>query len=100
MRIENIHVDGFGVWNDKTWGPLEPGLNVFHGPNETGKSTLMGFVRAMFFGFEMRGTAKRYEPFNGGSHGGTMELTVGVSRVRLERKPGLLGRGTCTHFCG
>jgi uncharacterized protein YhaN len=66
MKIENIHIDGFGVWNDKTWGPLAPGLNVFHGPNETGKSTLMGFVRSMFFGFEKRGSARRYEPTNGG----------------------------------
>jgi len=56
MKIENIHVDGFGVWNDKTWGPLDPGLNVFHGPNETGKSTLMGFIRAMLFGFAVSGT--------------------------------------------
>ena len=56
MRIENIHVDGFGVWNDKTLGPLEPQLNVFVGPNETGKSTLMAFIRSMLFGFEKRVT--------------------------------------------
>ena len=59
MRIENIHVDGFGVWNDKTLGPLEPQLNVFLGPNETGKSTLMAFIRSMLFGFEKRGTGAR-----------------------------------------
>ena len=47
MKIENIHIDGFGVWNDKTWEPLGPGLNVFHGPNETGKSTLMAFIRSI-----------------------------------------------------
>ena len=70
MRIDTIHIDGFGVWNDRTWGPLDPGLNVFHGPNETGKSTFMAFIRSMFFGFEKRGSAKRYEPLNGGSHGG------------------------------
>jgi uncharacterized protein YhaN len=75
MKIENIHIDGFGVWNDKTWGPLAPGLNVFHGPNETGKSTLMGFVRSMFFGFEKRGSARRYEPTNGGLHGGWLGWT-------------------------
>ena len=72
MRIESIHIDGFGVWNDKNFGPLDPGLNVFYGPNETGKSTLMAFIRSMFFGFEKRGTARRYEPLNGGAHGGSM----------------------------
>ena len=30
MKIESLHIDGFGVWNDKTWAPLSAGLNVFH----------------------------------------------------------------------
>src|ERR1051325_1717967 len=87
MRIETIHIDGFGVWNDKTWGPLHAGLNVFHGPNETGKSTLMAFIRSMLFGFEKRGSTKRYEPLNGGLHGGSLDLVVGDTRVRVERRP-------------
>jgi len=100
MRIENIHVDGFGVWNDKTWGPLSSGLNVFHGPNEIGKSTLMAFLRSMLFGFEKRGSPKRYEPVNGGSHGGWLDLTVADTRLRLERKPGRHVRGTVTVYAG
>src|SRR5438552_9826609 len=100
MRIENIHVDGFGVWNDKSWGTLAPGLNVFHGPNETGKSTLMAFLRSMLFGFEKRGSPKRYEPVNGGSHGGWLDLTVGDTSLRLERKPGRHVRGTVAVYAG
>ena len=100
MRIENIHIDGFGVWNDKTWGPLGPGLNVFHGPNETGKSTLMAFIRSMFFGFEKRGTARRYEPLKGGSHGGYLDLIITDTRLRLERTPGRHVRGTVTVYSG
>jgi uncharacterized protein YhaN len=100
MRIENIHIDGFGVWNDKTWGPLEPGLNVFHGPNETGKSTLMAFIRSMFFGFDKRGSPKRHEPVNGGSHGGWLDLLVGDTRLRVERKPGRHARGTVAVYAG
>src|SRR5215475_3405117 len=100
MKIENIHVDGFGVWNDKTWGPLGPGLNVFHGPNETGKSTLMAFIRSVLFGFEKRGTAKRYDPLKGGSHGGWLDLIVGDTRLRVERKPGRHVRGTVAVYAG
>jgi uncharacterized protein YhaN len=100
MRIEKIHVDGFGIWVEKNWGPLDPGLNVFHGPNETGKSTLMAFIRAMFFGFEKRGTAKRYEPLNGGSHGGDLDLVVGDTRLRLERKSGRHVRGSVAVYAG
>src|SRR5678815_1718176 len=87
MRIENIHIDGFGVWNDQTWGPLGPGLNIFHGPNETGKSTLMAFIRSLLFGFDRRGSTRRYEPVKGGNHGGWLDLSVGETRLRLERKP-------------
>src|SRR5215472_10822606 len=100
MKIETIHVEGFGVWNDKTWGPLGPGLNVFHGPNETGKSTLMAFIRSMLFGFEKRGSAKRYEPINGGSHGGWLDLMVGDTRLKVERKPGRHVRGTVAVYTG
>src|SRR5215470_13356519 len=100
MRIETIHIDGFGVWNDKTWGPLDPGLNVFHGPNETGKSTLMAFIRSMFFGFEKRGSARRYEPLKGGSHGGSLELLVNDTHLRVERTPGRHVRGTVTVYAG
>jgi uncharacterized protein YhaN len=100
MKIEQIHVDGFGVWNDKTWGPLGTGLNVFHGPNETGKSTLMAFLRSMLFGFEKRGSPKRYEPVNGGLQGGWLDLTVADTRLRLERKPGRHVRGTVAVYAG
>jgi uncharacterized protein YhaN len=96
MKIQKIHIDGFGVWNDKDFGPLDPGLNVFYGPNEAGKSTLMGFIRSMFFGFEKRGSSRRYEPTKGGSHGGWLDLLVGETRLRLERTQGRHVRGTVT----
>ncbi len=100
MKIENIQIDGFGVWNDKNWKPLNPGLNVFYGPNETGKSTLMAFIRSMLFGFEKRGSAKRYEPVNGGSHGGSLDIVVGDTRLRLERKAGRHARGSVGVYTG
>ena len=94
MKIQNIHIDGFGVWNDRSWDALEPGLNIFHGPNETGKSTMMAFVRSILFGFDRRGSVRRYEPLNGGSHGGWLDLSIGERNLRVERKPGRHVRGT------
>src|SRR5215831_11624273 len=88
MKIENIHIDGFGIWNDQSWESVDPCLNVFVGPNETGKSTFMAFIRSMLFGFDRRGSVRRYEPLNGGAHGGWLDLTVGDRNIRLERKPG------------
>ena len=51
MRIREIHVDGFGQFADKPFGPLERPVTVFYGPNEAGKSTLLEFVRRVLFGF-------------------------------------------------
>jgi len=96
MKIENIHIDGFGVWSDRSWESLEPGLNVFHGPNETGKSTFMAFIRSILFGFDRRGSVRRYEPLNGGVHGGWLDLTLAERRIRLERKAGRHVRGNVT----
>src|SRR4030095_5332936 len=100
MQIEILHIYGFGVWSDKTWTPLSPGLNVFHGPNETGKSTLMAFIRSILFGLDRRGQARRYEPLNGGTHGGWLDVTVSGRTVRIDRKAGKHVRGAVTIYDG
>jgi uncharacterized protein YhaN len=100
MKIENLHVDGFGIWHDRSWGPLSRGLNVFSGPNETGKSTLMAFIRSMFFGLDRRGHARRYEPLDGGTHGGWLDIHVDGRPVRIQRKAGRHVRGAVTVYDG
>ena len=100
MKIKDIHIDGFGVWADRTWGDLSPGVNVFYGPNETGKSTLMAFVRAMLFGFDKRGSSRRYEPLKGGVHGGWLDLDAQERSIRLERKTGRHVRGAVSVYDG
>jgi uncharacterized protein YhaN len=100
MKIESLHIDGFGIWNDRTWAPLAPGLNVFFGPNETGKSTLMAFIRSILFGLDRRGQARRYEPLNGGTHGGWLDVTVDGRQIRIERKAGRHVRGAVTVYEG
>lgn len=94
MRIEEIHIDGFGVWSDRTWRDLGPGLNLFLGSNETGKTTMMAFIRAVLFGLERRNDPRRYEPLRGGNHGGWLQLQTGGKSIRAERKAGRHVRGT------
>jgi uncharacterized protein YhaN len=100
MKIESLHVDGFGIWNDRTWAPVSPGLNVFYGPNETGKSTLMAFIRSILFGLDRRGQARRYEPLNGGTHGGWLDVTIDERPLRIERKAGRHVRGVVKVYDG
>jgi uncharacterized protein YhaN len=74
MRIRSIHIAGFGVLRDQTIQLTSP-LTLIYGANETGKTTLMGFIRAILFGFPNRSNfAERYEPLTGGVHGGSLTL--------------------------
>ncbi|MFD0695881.1 AAA family ATPase [Paenibacillus sp. GCM10027628] len=86
MRITSIHVDGFGSLRDVQLDTDSP-ITLFYGANEAGKSTLMGFVRAVLFGFPTRqNRAERYEPQGGGAHGGALTLLDEQGqRIRVER---------------
>ena len=37
MRIRNLHIDGFGRFADRSFGPLEHPVTVFYGANERQK---------------------------------------------------------------
>ena len=51
MKLTEIHVDRFGTWENLTLPVSGDSINVYYGPNEVGKSTLMRFVRRMMYGF-------------------------------------------------
>ncbi|MGV3483015.1 MAG: AAA family ATPase [Planctomycetaceae bacterium] len=75
MKVKDIQIDGFGVWSGLAVDSLPDTMTLFYGPNEAGKTTLMQFLRAMFYGFtpERRG---RYLPaVYGGTPGGSMRVT-------------------------
>jgi len=84
VKIDGIQIDGFGVWSGLALEDLSEGLNVFFGPNEAGKTTLLEFVRAMFYGFTPE--RQRYlPPLHGGRPGGAIALAAPEGRFRLER---------------
>lgn len=93
MIIRELYVDGFGLFHDFSLTGLSRGLQVFLGANEAGKSTLVVFIRRMFFGFPTRTrAANHYEPAAGGRHGGRLTVELRDGRVvRMERRPGPRG---------
>ena len=93
MRIKEFLIDGFGLFHQVGLRDLPPGLLLFTGPNEAGKSTLLGFFRALLFGFpDGRSRENAYPPLAGGRHGGSMTLlTDGGREVILRRSPGPRG---------
>lgn len=75
MRIERLSIDGFGHFSGRELGPLDSRLVVFHGPNETGKTTLLAFVQSILFGFPRRTDELWYPALAGGRHGGRITLS-------------------------
>ena len=85
MRIKALQIDGFGLFCDQRVDDIPPGLSLFFGDNEAGKSTLLAFIRAILFGFAS-GKANRYEPLRGGSHGGSLVLLTDAGEEYIVRR--------------
>ena len=80
MRINNLHIAAFGKLSDVTM-TFDPGMNLFSGDNEFGKSTILSFIRAMFYGFSGRSSSRmrdndrrKFTPWSGRAFGGSIEF--------------------------
>ncbi|MEX0682836.1 MAG: AAA family ATPase [Dehalococcoidia bacterium] len=93
MKINRIELPGFGCISD-FGAELSPGLNLFFGENEAGKSTLQSAICAMLYGFYENDRAlkdetarhDRFRPWTGGVYRGALEyeLTDGA-RYEIRR---------------
>ena len=81
MWIKGIYIDGYGIFHNFCVENTVPGLNVFFGSNEAGKTTLMHFLNCILFGFERNSTAGDFhEPLQGGEHGGRVVVVTEAGR--------------------
>ena len=76
MWIREIYIDGFGIYSKTDIPHLPGGLVLFYGLNESGKTTLMEFIRTALFGFPSRQWKHHYPPLRGGSHGGRIVIEM------------------------
>ncbi len=96
MRITDIQIDGFGKFHDHSIRELGPGLTVFHGMNEAGKTTLLTFIRRVLFGFPKKNArCNLYDPFQGGRAGGRLGVMAHGHAYTLER---IAGKGFTIHL--
>ena len=98
MYIQSFHMDGFGIFSDVSVENLSPGLSIFLGENEAGKSTCLEFLRTILIGYPDPRN-KEYKripgPLRGGQPGGSMELRSDERGIlRLTRRPGRQTAGT------
>lgn len=100
MKITDIRIEGFGVWNQLELKQLSPGVTAFYGLNEAGKSTVMQFVRSVLYGMTPARRKRYLPPVNGGLPGGSLGILnrqeqLDVRRI-ADRDPDDLGHVTIT----
>lgn len=93
MRIQEIHIDGYGIYHEFEFKDIPDGFSVILGENEAGKSTLLSFLRSILFGFQdKRSKENLYEPLRGGQKGGRLVVVPkSGERYLIERRGGTRG---------
>ena len=87
MTINEIYINNFGKLSGFKLSAHD-GVNIIYGENETGKTTVMAFIRAMFYGAGKGDARRRYEPWNGGRMGGTIVFECEGKHYSLSRQFG------------
>jgi uncharacterized protein YhaN len=88
MRIKRLELKAFGPFSDRTldFSSNQPGLHVVFGPNETGKSSSMRALQALFFGFPARTNDNFLHPYDQLLVGGCLQGSDGRELTFSRRK--------------
>ncbi len=96
MILKNLYIEEFGNLKNLSVD-LSRGINVFEGKNEAGKSTLLAFIRYMFYGFPRRGAAQGGDEWikrlswRGKRAAGRLTLAFGGETFRVTRATTMRG---------
>ncbi len=85
MRLNDIQIDGFGIWKGLTVDNVSTGMTLFFGHNEAGKTTLMQFIRSVLFGFSDDRRDKYVPPIYGGLAGGELHVVTPHGNFVVQR---------------
>ncbi len=90
MKLLSCHIENFGKLSGFDY-EFQDGLNTIKEENGFGKTTFASFIKAMFYGMEIKKNTKmlldrkKYQPWQGGAFGGSIVFEVNNKKYRLER---------------
>lgn len=90
MIIKDINVNNFGKLSDFRLRPCR-GLNIIYAPNESGKTSLMSFIKYVFYGTKQKkhgsklSFKEKYTPWSGLPMGGSIEAEHGGNTYIIQR---------------
>lgn len=81
MKIENIKINSFGTLENKEIN-LDKNVNIIYGKNESGKSTLLTYIKTAFYGISKNKNGKqisdfdKYKPWSGEEFSGKIKYIL------------------------
>lgn len=90
MKIKSLYISAFGGVKDLKLD-LNDNFNVIYGENENGKTTVMSFIKMMFYGSDRakndlsKSPRKKYTPWDNSQMAGSIDFTKDGKNYRLER---------------
>lgn len=90
MKINGIYISAFGGVKDLKLD-LNDRFNVIYGENEHGKTTVMSFIKMMFYGSDRakndlaKSPRKKYTPWDNSQMAGSIDFEKDGKNYRLER---------------
>ena len=85
MKISQLRVESYGLWTDLELGRLSERLTVFYGANESGKTTLLQFIRAILYGYAAAPRQRYASTRSGRRPEGSLEVLVTGGRYTVSR---------------
>ena len=91
MKLISCYIENFGNIKQRTFD-FDGGLTSYCERNGYGKTTLAGFLKAMFYGLKQTrasdkelGERARFYPYEGGKFGGNITLEKDGDTYKIER---------------
>ncbi len=89
MKIKSINIDAFGMLENFSLD-FTDGMNIVYGENENGKSTVMAFIKMMFYGgkggSKIKTSRSKYFPWSGKAPAGSITFEHKGRNYRIERE--------------
>lgn len=86
MKIKNIKINSYGILKNKEIN-LENNLNIIYGKNESGKSTLLNYIKNIFYGISKNKNGKeisdyeKYTPWIGEEFSGKIKYELDDGKI-------------------
>ena len=89
MKLIKCHIENYGKLSNLDYN-FKDGLNTIKQANGYGKTTFASFIKAMFYGLEAKRSKtlidrKKYDPWQGGAFGGSVEFELNGKKYKIER---------------